>query len=143
LNGEEAGQNSDISIPQSYIEPVISKPKILSNGWNPPFVNVYGNNVKIPDYPFKVTRTKNKPNNSVGFLPVYSEFRKDGARVTTRIKRVSGDRDVFLNELRATLQIPIPKNLKEDSIRFRTGGTIEVKGNRVQEVKRWLASLGF
>jgi len=75
LNGEEAGQNSDISIPQSYIEPVISKPKILSNGWNPPFVNVYGNNVKIPDYPFKVTRTKNKPNNSVGFLPVYSEFR--------------------------------------------------------------------
>jgi len=56
---------------------------------------------------------------------------------------VSGDRDVFLNELRATLKIPIPKNLKEDSIRFRTGGTIEVKGNRVQEVKRWLASLGF
>jgi len=141
--GDKAGQNSDITIPQSYIQPVISKPRILSNGWNPPLVNVYGNNLKIPDYPFKVTRTKNKPNDSVGFLPVYSEFRKDGARVTTRIKRVSGDRDVFLNELRATLQIPIPKNLKEDSIRFRTGGTIEVKGNRVQEVKRWLASLGF
>jgi len=73
----------------------------------------------------------------------FDPYRKDGARVTTRIKRVSGDRDVFLNELRATLKIPIPKNLKEDNIRFRTGGTIEVKGNRVQEVKRWLASLGF
>jgi len=75
LNGEEAGQNSDITIPQSYIQPVISKPRILSNGWNPPLVNVYGNNLKIPEYPFKVTRTKNKPNDSIGFLPVYSEFR--------------------------------------------------------------------
>ncbi|MGK3737378.1 MAG: translation initiation factor 1 (eIF-1/SUI1) [Bacillariaceae sp.] len=70
--------------------------------------------------------------------------RKDGAKITTRIKKVSGDRDVFLNELRATLQIPLPKNTKDiENIRIRTGGTIEVKGNRVQEVKKWLASLGF
>lgn len=72
-----------------------------------------------------------------------SHYRKDGARVTTRIKKVSGDRDVFLNELRAVLQIPIPKNPRDDTIRIRTGGTIEIKGNRVQEVKTWLAGLGF
>ena len=69
------------------------------------------------------------------------DHRKDGARVTTRIKKVTGDRDLFLNELRAALQIPIPKNPRDDTIRIRTGGTIEIKGNRVLEVKTWLASL--
>ena len=63
--------------------------------------------------------------------------------MTTRIKKVSGDRELFLNELRAALQIPVPKNPREDNIRIRTGGTIEVKGNRVMEVKTWLAGLGF
>jgi hypothetical protein len=78
------------------------------------------------------------------YIYIYiSDHRKDGARVTTRIRRVSGDRDLFLNELRATLQIPIPKNPREDTIRIRTGGTIEIKGNRVLEVKTWLAGLGF
>ncbi|OEU20454.1 hypothetical protein FRACYDRAFT_259528 [Fragilariopsis cylindrus CCMP1102] len=137
--GEEATtvQNQNI-IPQSQIQPVILDPNILSNGWNAQ------TNVEISHYPFQVARTKNKPNDAVGFLPVYSEFRKDGAKITTRIKKVSGDRDVFLNELRATLQIPLAKNTKDiDNIRIRTGGTIEVKGNRVQEVKKWLASLGF
>ena len=69
--------------------------------------------------------------------------RKDGARVTTRIKKVSGDQDLFLSELRSVLTLPKPKIEKDDPIRIRTGGTIEVKGNRTQEVKRWLAGLGF
>ena len=80
------------------------------------------------------------------FLNIFGyrfDHRKDGARVTTRIKKVTGDRDLFLNELRAALQIPIPKNPRDDTIRIRTGGTIEIKGNRVLEVKTWLASLGF
>jgi hypothetical protein len=63
-----AGQNQNI-IPQSQLQPVILEPNILSNGWNPQA------NVEIPHYPFQVTRTNNKPNDSVGFLPVYSEFR--------------------------------------------------------------------
>ena len=71
-----------------------------------------------------------------------SKLRRDGARVTTRIKKVSGDRDAFLTALRAALQIATV-NGKDESIRFRTGGTIEVKGNRVIEVKQWLAGLGF
>jgi hypothetical protein len=66
--GEAAGQNQNI-IPQSQIQPIILEPNILSNGWNPQA------NVEIPHYPFQVARTKNKPNDSVGFLPVYSEFR--------------------------------------------------------------------
>jgi hypothetical protein len=68
---------------------------------------------------------------------------KDGARKTTRIKKVTGDRGMFLNELRAVLQVPIPKNPNDDTIRVRTGGTVEVKGNRVREIKHWLSSLGF
>jgi len=126
-------------IPESTVPPLIKDPKFLSNGWNVP-VSTDG---ETREYPFRVARTKNKPNNAVGFLPVYTEYRKDGARVTTRIKKVSGDRGLFLNELRAALEIPIPNNPREDSIRIRTGGTIEIKGNRVLEVKTWLAGLGF
>jgi hypothetical protein len=80
---------------------------------------------------------------SIASDSILSYRRKDGARVTTRIKKVSGDTDLFLNELRAALQIPIPKNPREDTIRIRTGGTVEIKGNRVLEVKQWLAGLGF
>ena len=63
--------------------------------------------------------------------------------MTTRIKKVSGDQEIFLSELRSVLQMPAPQNPKDDPIRIRTGGTIEVKGNRVKEVKYWLAGLGF
>jgi hypothetical protein len=61
----------------------------------------------------------------------------------TLIKRVKGDQDTLLSELRSVLQIPEPKNPRDDKIRIRTGGTIEVSGNRVREVKLWLAGLGF
>ena len=75
--------------------------------------------------------------------PFRMYIRRDGARQTTRIKKVSGDREAFLQELRAVLQIPKPKNPKDDTIRIRTGGTIELKGNQVRPVKEWLAGLGF
>ncbi|CAJ1898379.1 unnamed protein product [Cylindrotheca closterium] len=127
-----------IESPPEVTYQAILEPKMLPNGWNPPPPE----GIEIPEYPFKISRTKNKPNDAVGFLPVYSEFRRDGARVTTRIKKVSGDRDAFLTALRAALQIPTV-NGKDETIRLRTGGTIEVKGNRVMEVKQWLAGLGF
>jgi hypothetical protein len=81
--------------------------------------------------------------NSSLFVVPFCIFSKDGAKITTRIKKVTGDRDVFLNELRAVLQIPIAKNPKHDTVRIRAGGTIELKGNRTREVKEWLAGLGF
>jgi hypothetical protein len=59
-------------IPQAKYAPVLSESvRILPNGWTPPPPA----SVTIPGYPFKVARTGNKPNQAVGFLPVYSEFR--------------------------------------------------------------------
>mmetsp|Transcript_127247 Transcript_127247/g.189677 ORF Transcript_127247/g.189677 Transcript_127247/m.189677 type:complete len:184 (+) Transcript_127247:168-719(+) len=133
------GLRPEAELPAGPSFPAVLEPEFLPNGWCPPPPE----DVEIPSYPFKVARTKNKPNDAVGFLPVYSEFRKDGAKVTTRIKKVTGDRDAFLNELRSVLQIPIVKNPKDDTVRIRTGGTIELKGNRTREVKEWLAGLGF
>ena len=49
----------------------VFEPRFLSNGWSAP----PGDDVPVPEYPFRVARTKNKPNDAVGFLPVYSEFR--------------------------------------------------------------------
>lgn len=49
----------------------IFEPQLLSNGWSAP----PRDGVTIPDYPFQVKRTKNKPNDAVGFLPVYSKMR--------------------------------------------------------------------
>ena len=69
--------------------------------------------------------------------------RKDGTKATTLVKRIAGDADSFIDELRAVLEIPEPKNPNDDVIRYRTGGTIEIDGNRVREVKQWLAGLGF
>lgn len=70
-------------------------------------------------------------------------YRKDGTKAVTRIKKVTGDRQDFLRELRVVLQLPNPKNPKEDPVRIRTGGTIEVSGNHVRIVRQWLAGLGF
>eukprot|EP00977_Amphora_coffeiformis_P002530 scaffold473_cov156-Amphora_coffeaeformis.AAC.12 len=123
--------------PARTYEPVIEAPEILSNGWTPPPT------VPVPDYPFRVARTKNKPNDAVGFLPVYSKMRKDGTLTVTRIKKVSGDREAFIQELRAVLEISIPHNPVDDVIRVRTGGTIEVKGNHTRPIRTWLAGLGF
>lgn len=50
--------------------PLVEEVKILYNGWSQPIQNV-----EIPNYPFQVRRTRNKPNDAVGFLPVYSKFR--------------------------------------------------------------------
>lgn len=79
------------------------------------------------------------------FQPLtFSTFcRKDGAKATTLIKRISGDKDVFMSELRTVLDLPEPENPIDDSIRLRAGETVEINGNRVREVKLWLAGLGF
>lgn len=68
---------------------------------------------------------------------------KDGTKATTRIKKIHGDTSVFVKELRAVLEIPQPKNPRDDKIQIRAGGTIEVDGNYVRDVKEWLTGLGF
>ena len=49
----------------------VYEPRFLPNGWSAP----PGPDVSVPEYPFSVARTKNKPNDAAGFLPVYSTFR--------------------------------------------------------------------
>mgnify|MGYP005839522261 CR=1 FL=1 len=49
----------------------VFEPTFLPNGWSAP----PGTDVSIPEYPFQVKRTKNKPSDAIGFLPVYSNFR--------------------------------------------------------------------
>jgi len=94
----------------------------------------------MPDYPFKVSRTKGKPNGVAGFLPVYSKIGKHGTKHTTTIRKISGDHDAFVRELRAVLELP---EGTDDPVRVRTGGNVEINGNRVKDVKKWLAELGF
>lgn len=72
-----------------------------------------------------------------------SRLSKDGTKVITRIKRITGDREAFLAELRSVLNIPVPKNERDDIIRIQAGGTVEVDGNRVRDVTQWLGGLGF
>lgn len=64
--------------------------------------------------------------------------RKDGTKATTRVKKIVGDRDLFVQEMRSALQLPL-----DSPVRIRVGGTIEVDGNRSREVREWLAGLGF
>jgi hypothetical protein len=56
---------------------------------------------------------------------------------------VTGDREFFLREVRALLNMPKPKNPNFDPIRIRTGGTIEIEGHYTSTIKSWLAGLGF
>jgi translation initiation factor 1 (eIF-1/SUI1) len=78
-------------------------------------------------------------------LFLYGTCRKDGTKTTTRIRKVGGDSEEFITELRSVLQLPVPKsgNPRDDAIRVRVGGTIEIQGNHVKPVKVWLAGLGF
>lgn len=117
----------------------------------------------MPEYPFKVARTGRKPFGAVGFLPVYRDVRVHGTKRTTIIRNVSGDTPAFISELRAALNLPLGKKgiltsastgkhgggeagrgvNKENPIRIRTGGAIEINGDRATEVKKWLSGLGF
>jgi hypothetical protein len=65
------GFSREGEIPAGPSFPAVLEPRFLPNGWCP----LPEEDVEVPSYPFKVARTKNKPNEAVGFLPVYSEFR--------------------------------------------------------------------
>uniref|UniRef100_A0A7S3PVA7 Large ribosomal subunit protein mL49 n=1 Tax=Chaetoceros debilis TaxID=122233 RepID=A0A7S3PVA7_9STRA len=128
------------SAPPAITYNAVFTPNILPNGWCAPPTDD-GIIAQRNEIPFGVRRTGNKPNGAVGFLPVYSSVRLGGTKHTTIIKKVSGDKDLFLNELRANLGVsPDDSN---SIITRASGTTIEVNGNRVREVKTWLAGLGF
>lgn len=69
---QRLGNNTDMYEP---VQPLkfapIWEPTFLQNGWSaPPSADT-----EIPDYPFAVRRTSEKPNDATGFLPVYSNVR--------------------------------------------------------------------
>ena len=113
--------------------------KFLANGWCAPPPKEEAEKAQ-KEYPFKVSRTGGKPNKASGFLPVYSDFRIGGTKITTIVRKISGDREYFLRELRAVLKL----SPESTDIRLRASGTVvEVNGNKTKEIKLWLAGLGF
>ena len=84
------------------------------------------------------------PNDSLVDIDSSKRNRKDKTKTTTLIRRVSGDVDGLVKELRSVLQLPhrLPYS-NADPIKVRTGPSIEIQGNRVRDVKQWLTGLGF
>lgn len=135
--GSTADSSTPVELPPPRFPPIFT-PELLPNGWSKPPAEDSAETTALRQYPFFVARTSNKPNDAAGFLPIYTHHRKDGTKVTTRIKKVTGDVDIFLDELKRN---KIGGDATE--IRIRTGGTIELKGNHVKAIKLWLAGLGF
>ncbi len=131
-----------VSKPPTAIYEAFYNPTILPNGWSSvPSENDAEVLKHRSELPFGIKRTGNKPNNAVGFLPVYSSVRLGGTKHTTIIKKVTGDKEIFLNELRAVLGVGVDDH---ESIRVRaSGSTFEINGNRVREIKQWLGGFGF
>ena len=63
--------------PEPKFEPVMTDVKMLPNGWIPPPPAEFAEDIeKLREVlPFSISRTRNKPNNAIGFLPVYSDIR--------------------------------------------------------------------
>jgi hypothetical protein len=146
-------------------------PEFLPNGWSaPPSPDAISANAAAsssPPLPFLIRRTGHKPNDAVGFLPVYSDHgRNDGTKVTTRIKKIQGNLPEFIRELQAVLYQHLSMRAAENAgppppsphpllqlplalvrippIRIRAhGDVVEVDGNHVRTIKTWLAGLGF
>ena len=51
--------------------PTVHVPRFLPNGWSAP----PSPDTVLPTYPFRVARTQNKPQDAIGFLPVYTKHR--------------------------------------------------------------------
>lgn len=63
--------------PEPKFQPVMTDIKMLPNGWIPPPPAELAEDIQKlrEDLPFSISRTRNKPNNAIGFLPVYSDIR--------------------------------------------------------------------
>lgn len=82
-----------------------------------------------PGITFSVSRTP-----SLG-IPVYTDFKNGRSRVITIVRKINGDAGALRDEL--------SRVLGEDARVDLRVGRVEVDGNRVKEVKTWLAGLGF
>jgi len=143
-NQIRAGTQPKYELPEPPVHPPIFIPKVvLPNGWSqPPSTDSDSNVLRQRDaLPFGIERTKNKPNGAIGFLPVYSNVRLGGTKHTTLIRKITGDKDLFLQELKSVLEIA-PNDEKSTTWRA-TKTTLEVNGNQTKKIKEWLGGLGF
>ncbi|CAM9130421.1 unnamed protein product [Discosporangium mesarthrocarpum] len=118
--GETAGELDFNTLSLAY-PPRYSPPYVLMNNWSPP-------PGERPDLPFKVERTKSN------LFPVYRATKNGGTRTKTVVRRASGDIEVLIKELSKVC------GGKEIEIR---GGTLQINGDHHEDVRRWLAGLGF
>ena len=79
--------------------------------------------------PFSVSRTP-----TLG-IPVYSDYRNGRSRVVTIVRKISGDAGALRTELGKVLGGSARVDVQV--------GRVELDGNRVKEIKAWLAGLGF
>eukprot|EP00594_Rhizosolenia_setigera_P013956 CAMPEP_0178960412 /NCGR_PEP_ID=MMETSP0789-20121207/12951_1 /TAXON_ID=3005 /ORGANISM="Rhizosolenia setigera, Strain CCMP 1694" /LENGTH=150 /DNA_ID=CAMNT_0020643761 /DNA_START=348 /DNA_END=800 /DNA_ORIENTATION=- len=130
---------------QPLFPPIYKPDKILGvSGWSPPPEedSSSAGTFERPNYPFSLERTKGKPNNAAGFLPIYTEYKLGGAYQSTVVRKVKGDLEVFLNEMRIHLGLA-PKEFS-DMVKIRASGTtVEIKGIHTKEIRSWLVGLGF
>eukprot|EP00187_Rhodella_violacea_P012376 CAMPEP_0184713984 /NCGR_PEP_ID=MMETSP0314-20130426/4229_1 /TAXON_ID=38298 /ORGANISM="Rhodella maculata, Strain CCMP 736" /LENGTH=185 /DNA_ID=CAMNT_0027176775 /DNA_START=28 /DNA_END=585 /DNA_ORIENTATION=+ len=78
--------------------------------------------------PFYVSRSS-----KAGMMPVYSDLRKDGRRMTI-VRRIRGDMKAMAEEL--------TKVCEGTDVKIRQG-SIEVKGDYRRQIIYWLKALGF
>lgn len=129
---------------QPLFPPIYKPDNILGvSGWSPPpEEDSSSSTFERPNYPFSLERTKGKPNNAAGFLPIYTEYKLGGAYQSTVVRKVKGDLEVFLNEMRIHLGLA-PKEFS-DMVKIRASGTtVEIKGIHTKEIRSWLVGLGF
>ncbi len=84
---------------------------------------------QVANLPFHVHRTQ------FGELPVYSEFKNKKARVSTLVRRVTGDMEGFETELRTVVG---PKPVIK-----RRVASFEVFGDHKTVLADWLLRCGF
>ena len=98
--------------------------RMLPNGWTPPPAT------PPTHLPYLVERTK------VGkHLPVYSIYRNDGTKVTTRVRKVRGDVEALADELKRVCGT--------EDVWTRNSQDVYIKGKRVREIKLALTEMGF
>eukprot|EP01112_Ceratiomyxa_fruticulosa_P017490 TRINITY_DN5459_c0_g1_i1.p1 TRINITY_DN5459_c0_g1~~TRINITY_DN5459_c0_g1_i1.p1 ORF type:complete len:162 (+),score=34.59 TRINITY_DN5459_c0_g1_i1:247-732(+) len=78
--------------------------------------------------PFSITRTASNR------LPVYRGFLYQKSKIVTTVRRIEGDRQVFIQEIRKLLDNPKI---------YKRAGSIEIVGDHVQPLTAWMSSLGF
>ncbi|EPS42477.1 hypothetical protein H072_3620 [Dactylellina haptotyla CBS 200.50] len=77
-------------------------------------------------------------NSKSGNLPIYVKHRKDGVKELTYIRKIKGDRKALIQDLSKELKIPVSDIRIKEPV-----GYLEVKGDRMAEIKKFFRSRGI